>query len=477
MQIQSFSPLSGKKLATYTAVTSEEADAIIQRVVHSQIEWQKLGLSEKKKLFTNLQNIIRKEKKRIMETIYLEVGKPLADCEYEVEDILAGLEVYIGRLSEVEEKKSISFKDGIVDQSFFGIKHSRIGVTGVITPWNYPFWMPMTSIIPSLLAGSPVVLKPSEDAVGVGLLIEKIVRDAGFPMDSLRTVIGGAYIGSRIVASEQIGRLIFTGSTTVGLLIGNTRTKNKNNHFTLEMGGNSAGIIMDDAHLENAIKACFWNGCYYAGQACTSIKRLLVHKKVYSQVKKGIVELAKRYNQPEMLTQHIGAMIHENSMYQTEYRVQQAMKAGNRLLEGGTRVSREKLPHSFRKGNFFPVTVMEITNREVDLIQKETFAPVIPLISFNSLDEAIGIANETEFGLSANIFSSDQNTLDRLVEELDAGMIFVNDSEVAYPGGNFWKGLGQSYISTGADDRLDSMYEKKIVWKKDAQVERPYWFT
>ncbi|MGH7203041.1 MAG: aldehyde dehydrogenase family protein, partial [Candidatus Levyibacteriota bacterium] len=249
------------------------------------------------------------------------------------------------------------------------------------------------------------------------------------------------------------------------------------NNLTLEMGGKSAAILFDDANFENSLDAMFWNSVYYAGQVCTRTKRLLIHKNIYEKAKARLLFLAKKFNNPHVLTQSIGPIITKSTIHMLEHRISKAVAAGNILLEGGKHVAAADLPLEYKNGNFFPITVLEIKNREVDILQRETFAPVLPLIPFETLEEASVLANETKAGLSANIFTENEKNIAYLIEKLDAGMIFVNDSEVAYPGGNYWKGAGGSYLATGSDDRFECMFVKKVIWQKKSSVRREYWFA
>lgn len=476
MLIQSFSPLTGKKLAQYKTPTISQIARAIENSKRIKEKLITFSISKRAELFNNFKKLLLQKKKQIVNLIHEEVGKPIPDAEYEVIDIVEGIKKYLERIPELKFKQTIRFEENIIPETKFGILHKNIGVIGVIMPWNFPFWLPMTAIVPAVLCGNPVILKPSEYTCGVGLLIERIFKEAGFPEKTIQTVIGGPYIGSQIVQSEEIARIIFVGSTEVGLSIARSRIHNKSNQFTLEMGGNSAALIFEDANIENAILATFWNSCYYAGQTCSRPKRILIQNSIFEKVKKRLLELAKKYNQPENLVNKIGAIIEKNALNVFEYRVNQAVKKGNILLEGGKRLPESVIPKRYCKGNFFPITILEIKNRHVDLIQKETFAPILPLIPFNDLKEATAIANETVYGLSANIFSSNKKTIESLKKNLVAGMLFINDSELAYPGGNYWKGAGQSYLSTGTDEKLELMFEKIIVWDKKQEVNREYWF-
>jgi len=435
-----------------------------------------MGIGKRIAALKKFRLILSQEKERIVNLIHQEVGKPIADASYEVDDILSGIDIYIKRAKDLRNWQKLDYEKDIFPSTRFTRFRKNIGVIGAIMPWNFPFWMPMTVIVPAILSGNPVVLKSSEYACGTGLLIEKLFGRSDFPPNSVQTIIGGPYVGSKMVENEDIGRIFFVGSTETGLNIAHQRIRNKNNHFTLEMGGNSASIILADADLENAVPAVFWEGCYYAGQVCSGTKRLLVQKPIYDTVKNQLLSLAKKYNESHLLTDSIGAIITKEEMTVFEYRINQAIKAGNILLEGGRRLSEGELPDKYRGGNFFFITLMEIKNRNVALIQKETFAPILPLIPFKDAEEAIKIANETIYGLSANVFGTDKKTLDYFKQKLEAGMLFINDSELAYPGGNYWRGVGQSYLSTGPEDKLESMFDSIILWEKNPKTRREYWF-
>src|SRR3989338_7159745 len=182
MLIQSVSPLTGETINTYETFSASHVDQIINKAYSNQENFRKLSISEISKLFANLYSVINSQKDTISQLIHNEVGKSLPDAQYmEVDDILTGINKYLSRLQSFKDAQKMSVDRNIFPDSAFGLMNQHVGVIGVIMPWNYPFWMPMSFIVPALMNGNPVVFKPSSYAIGVGLMIEKIFYQAGFP--------------------------------------------------------------------------------------------------------------------------------------------------------------------------------------------------------------------------------------------------------------------------------------------------------
>lgn len=477
MRIQSINPLTGKRIAVFEPCSPQTFESVVSKANRYEQPFQKLGLEARAAHLRALAKLIHNKQHKITQAINTSVGKPIADAGSEVIDILAGIQLYLKRLPELRALLAGSHESGLVPDTDLMFEYQPVGTMGLIMPWNFPFWMPMGFIVPALLSGSPIILKPSPYAAPIGKLIEELVQGSGFAAEALQVVQGGPIVGNMVVNHQGIKRLAFVGSTDIGLHIAEQRVRQESNNFTLEMGGNSAAIVWRDAQVDNAVASIFWNGSYYAGQVCTGVKRVLVHDSLFDEVRDRLVVLADKYNQPARLVENVGAVISPEMVDQVEYRVTDAVKTGSKVLTGGQRVPAATLPAANQGGNFFPVTVVEVGDRHTDLVMKETFAPVLPLIRFRTIDEAVAIANETTYGLSANVFAENPETIRIFQKRLNAGMLFVNDSEVSYPGGNFWKGRAQSYLSTGEDDRLLAMYDKRLVWSKPSSVTRDYWFA
>lgn len=458
------------------ADTEWQVEARILRLKNNLSHTSESGKKSRIRNITRLRDLIKKYSSEIISKINEEVGKPVPDCEYEVFDTIEGLNTYLGRETEFVPINGRTELPSPIEDSQFCRYSQVLGVVGVITPWNFPFWMPMTVIVPALLTGNSVILKPSEYSTGVGLLIGRIIKEAGMGR-FFDISVGAGYTGSLIVQSEDVDAIFFVGSTEAGLSIARNRVKMFSNNFSLEMGGNSAAIIMDDADLDTAVHAVFWQGCYFAGQVCTGAKRILIHTDIYDRFTKRLKTLVDKYNIPENLTKSIGPLIDRDLLDYYEYKVDESRRSGNVLIAGGARVQEKDLLQKYSGGNYFQLTMMEMNNIEVSMYRSESFAPFFPCVRFSKIDEAVSLANDIEYGLSANILTKSNKNIDRFIRDLRVGMVFVNDSEVAYPGGNYWKGSGKSYLSTLSDDKLMAMHTAKYVWEKVTKKPRPYWFS
>ena len=404
-----YSPLTGKKLTPYTPSTDTQIDTALTKAEECQLLLNQTSLKQRLLWIDSLKHVLLNNKDILINTIHNEIGKPLSDCAYELNDIIDSIEIFKQNFTSCTCLLKHIIPHSPIPDTELSFVYKRKGLVGIITPWNFPFWMPMTMIIPSLLSGCSVILKPSEYSHKTGLLIQKFIELTDFPKNSVQVVIGAGRVGEYIVKDERIQHIFFVGSTNTGKTVAQSRIRSKSKGFTLEMGGNSAAIVTDKALLDNAIPAIFWNATYFAGQICTGIKRVIIHDSVFTKVRDTFIKSAQKINASTNIVTDIGPIISKDFLNTIEYRVACAVNKGNHLYTGGVRINNKNLPKKYHNGNFFPITVMEINNRNIDLIQTETFAPIIPLIRYRDEQEAIEIANETEYDLSANIFSEIKN--------------------------------------------------------------------
>jgi len=344
------------------------------------------------------------------------------------------------------------------------------GVVGIISPWNYPFSVPATETLAALVAGNAVVLKPSEFTSLVALELASLLHGAGVPPDVFHVVVGDGPTGAALLHS-QIHKLVFTGSVATGRRIAAAAAE-RLLPVVLELGGKDPMIVLEDADVEVASSAAVWGAFVNAGQACLSVERCYVHRSLYEPFLKACVEKTQRLRVGHGMDRDtdVGPMTHERQLRVVEAQVEDAKACGARVLAGGSRI-----PELGK--NFYHPTVLADVTHEMRIMREETFGPVLPVMAFDSDDEAVRLANDSEYGLAASVWTRDSARGESLARRIHAGTVMVNDviscfgiSEAPH-GGVKASGLGRTHGRLGLEEMVrvkyldtDRMAGTKKVW-------------
>jgi benzaldehyde dehydrogenase (NAD) len=296
-----------------------------------------------------------------------------------------------------------------------------LGVVGVIAPWNFPLFLAMRSVAPALALGNAVLLKPDlQSAVTGGALIARLFEDAGLPPGVLQVLPGGPATGDAVVRHPCVNMISFTGSTAVGRQIGEFcgRALKK---VALELGGNNAMIVLDDADLDGASSCAAWGGFLHQGQICMAAGRHLVHRSVADAYAAKLVERAKKLyvGDPNAGPAHLGPLINDRQTERVHRIVTESIAAGATLLAGGT-----------HEGRFYQPTVLSNVGVNMPAFAEEIFGPVAPITVFDTDEEAVALANSSEYGLAAAIHSRSTARALRMASQLKSGMVHINDQPV-----------------------------------------------
>jgi succinate-semialdehyde dehydrogenase/glutarate-semialdehyde dehydrogenase len=349
------------------------------------------------------------------------------------------------------------------------------GVVGIISPWNYPFSIPATEALAALVAGNAVVLKPSEFTSLVALELESLLHAAGVPENIFQVVVGDGATGAALLHSRGgpgIDKLVFTGSVATGKRIA-VAAAERLLPVVLELGGKDPMLVLDDADVDVASSAAVWGAFLNAGQTCLSVERCYVHRSLYDAFLKACIEKTKKLNVGPGLDREtdVGPMIHERQLQIVESHVDDSVARGARVLAGGSR-----LPELGK--NVYQPTVLADVTHEMRIMREETFGPVLPVMAFDSDEEAVRLANDTEFGLAASVWSRDRARGERLARRIQAGTVMVNDvvscfgiSEAPH-GGVKSSGVGRSNGRFGLEEMVRPKYldsdlmpgMKKVWW-------------
>ncbi len=339
-----------------------------------------------------------------------------------------------------------------------------LGVCGMITPWNFPMAIPSWKIMPALVCGNAVVIKPATDTPLSAINLVRTLDDAGLPKGVINLVTGtGSEVGIPLISHPSVKVVSFTGSTSVGRVVSEACAP-QFKHCHLEMGGKNVIIVMDDARLDLAVDGAIWGGFGTTGQRCTASSRIVVHKKVYKQFVKAFVDRAKSLRVGNGLNPDtdMGPSINENQLNTVMSYVKTGKKEGARLLCGGNRLTRGP----FAKGWFHEPTIFGDVDGKMRIACEEIFGPVVSVIPCGSLEEAIEIGNNVDYGLSSAIYTQDVNKAFAAMRDMYTGIFYVNAStigaEVHLPfGGTKNTGNGHREAGTAA---LDVFSEWKSIY-------------
>lgn len=410
--------------------------------------WRATPSIERGKLLFRVAALIRGRALELRDLISLEMGKTHAEAAIEVERSAEMLEFYagIGRLP---------FGNLIPDRRR-GVStwtvHEPIGVVLAITPWNDPLMVPCRKIAPALIAGNTVVLKPSPDTPTIALILAQLFEEAGVPAGVLNTITGDVSAwGDALTSDPRIAGVTFTGSTATGKFL-RRALANGRARLQTEMGGKNSAILMPDTDIEAALKALVPAIFGQTGQRCTAVSRLLVHRSILAKVEERIVELAKdvHVGAARLEATSMGPLVSERQREKVLGLVQDARTDGAEVAYGGAALT----DGDYGRGCFVMPTVLTGVTMQMRIWKEEVFGPVVAILPFDSLDEAIEMANDTEYGLAAGIFTNDLSAAHSFIDRIDTGQTVINlppsGWDVHQPFGGF-KDSGSPFKEHGLD--------------------------
>jgi succinate-semialdehyde dehydrogenase/glutarate-semialdehyde dehydrogenase len=446
-------PAMGQELATVPKMGYEETQSAIEAADAAFVIWRKKLASERAKCLLRLAAILRENQQDLATIMCLEMGKPIAQARGEVEYSAGFLDWYAFEAQSHFGETIPPTQAGRRETTW----KEPIGVVAAITPWNFPLAMAARKIAPALAAGCTVVLKPAEAAPLSALAFAGCAQEAGIPAGVLNVVTGKASeIGRALTESNRVRKLSFTGSTKTGkMLYANSAATMKK--LSLELGGNAPFIVFDDADLDAALKGLELSKFRNAGQTCVCANRIFLQKGIYETFKaklKARVEQMVVGNPIEEKTD-IGCLVNHHAFENVQHLVQTSVAAGAMIVTGGD------IPAGFQSPYFAP-TILEGVTAEMAICQEEIFGPVAVLMAFETEEDVVKMANDTDYGLAAYFYTSDYQRAFRVSERLEYGMVGVNTghvSSVAAPfGGYKHSGLGREASRYGLEEFLETKY-------------------
>ena len=470
-KIASVNPATQEVLREFECAGAADVAAAVERARSAQPEWAELGLRRRIEILREFQRRLYSRKSEIAAAITREAGKPVAESLVtEVLVVLDAARFLIENAWALLRDEPVPHGNLVTKLKRGWLVREPHGVIGIISPWNYPFSIPATETLAALVAGNAVVLKPSEFTPLVALELASLFHGAGVPQDVFQVMVGEGPAGAALVQSS-IDKLVFTGSVTTGRRIAALAAE-RLLPVVLELGGKDPMLVLDDADVDVASSAAVWGAFVNAGQACLSVERCYVHHSLYEAFAAACAAKTKQLRVGNGMDVHtdVGSMIRERQVGIVESHVEDAKARGARVLAGGHR-----LPQL--GPNFYAPTVLADVKQEMRIMREETFGPVLPMMSCDGDDEAVHLANDSEYGLAASIWTRDAKRGERLARRVHAGTVMVNDviscfgiSEAPH-GGVKASGVGRTHGRFGLDEMVrvkyldtDRMPGMKKVW-------------
>ena len=450
-----FNPATEEVIAVVTKGTAEDARAAIDYAEQAQLAWEKLPAIERAGYLRKIASGIRERSEEIGRTISAEMGKVLPLARVEV-NFTADYMDYMAEWARRYEGEIVQ-SDRPNEHIF--IYKKPIGVTTGILPWNFPFFLIARKMAPALVTGNTIVVKPSVDSPINAVLFSEIVHQVGLPKGVFNVVHGsGGEIGYELSANPKVGLVSLTGSEPAGRKVMEAASQNITK-VNLELGGKAPAIVFADADLDLAAKAIVASRVINSGQVCNCAERIYVQREVKEAFTEKLVELMKKVRFGDPLADEsldMGPMVNFQGQQHAQKMVDEAIKAGGKLLLGGKAVQ--------GKGHYFEPTVIADVSNDMAILREEIFAPVIPVATFDTVDEVIQLANDCEYGLTSSVYTQNINKAMKVISRLKFGETYVNRENFEAMQG-FHAGWRKSGIG-GADGKhgLEEYLQTHVVY-------------
>lgn len=459
-RIVKYNPATLELIGELDATAPEDIPAIISKARAAQAEWASMPLEERRSALKRLQTHVASHLDDIARVVSEETGKPRVEAiNADLMCALSATMYSIETMPSLFRPRRVGFGNLSVAMRYLGrrsyIQPRPLGVVAIIAPWNYPLGIPFSEAVMAVAAGNAVILKPSCETPFTGLEVLKAFIAAGVPEDLVQVVIGnGGRVGNAL-ASSNVDRVIFTGSTEVGRNI-MAAAAQRLTPVTMELGGKDPMIVLSDADLQRAASAAAW-GCYVnAGQTCVCIKRIYVQESVYEPFLRlfsdevSRIKLGYGWDDPDV---GMGPLINDRAVCDMEAQVARAVEQGGRVLFGGRRLN--------MKGHFFEPTAIVDAGQSSDIVQEETFGPIVAILRFRDEEEAVALANDSRYALSGSVWTADLARGRSIAERMNGGTINVNNVGYTFGlastpwGGRKDSGFGHTHGAEGFAELLE----------------------
>ncbi len=455
--LEVLNPANEQVVGRVPACGKDELDRAVAAARRAFKDWKKTSPEERQKVVQGIAAAIKENADELFRLLTSEQGKPHAQAQQEI----------YGAAGLAAAQSTLTLDDVVNQDDDTRLSRTRrvpVGVVGGIVPWNFPVMMAIQKIVPALVAGCTIVLKPSPFTPLTTLRIAELIKDV-VPADTVNIITGEDSLGPMITEHPDIDKITFTGSTATGKKIMEGASGDLK-RITLELGGNDASIVLPDADVEKVAEQLFWSSFSNAGQVCIAAKRVYIHKDIYDDLSKAIAEYAKTVVVGDGSQQGTGVgPIQNKKQYERVLElIQDAKDNGYKFLTGG-----DKDPSG--TGYYVPITILDNPPEDARIVAEEQFGPVMPLLKFDSIDEVIERANNSEYGLAGAVWTKDTDKGVEIAEQLETGTVWINEFMHLSPfspfGGHKQSGFGAEY---GLDGLKEFTYPQVITVKRDAAV-------
>jgi succinate-semialdehyde dehydrogenase/glutarate-semialdehyde dehydrogenase len=454
MAIATINPATGKTIKNFEALTDSQVDQKIRRAAEVFPTFRKLSFAERGRMMIKAAEILESEKQSLGRMMTTEMGKTLRSAEDEAVKCAWGCRYYAEHAERFLADEAIQTP---ASRSF--IRYQPLGVILVVMPWNYPFWQVFRFIAPGLMAGNVGLLKHASNVPQCALKIEEILLRAGFPEGAFQTLLIGSDKVDRILDDSRVAAATLTGSEGAGIQVGSGAAK-RIKKVVLELGGSDPFIVMPSANLDEAVAVGVKARVVNNGQSCIAAKRFIVAEQIADKFESAFVKTMQnlKLGDPFDEKTDVGPLATAEAVTSLHADVRKTIDAGAKLLTGGKPAE--------RTGSFYEPTVLTNIPKNSPAYGEELFGPVASIFRVKDADDAIRIANDSRFGLGASAWTNDKNEQERFINELEAGMVFINQMVASDPrvpfGGVKRSGYGRELSTYG----IREFTNVKTVWVK-----------
>ncbi len=452
MRIESKNPATNRTIEVFTEYSEEQVDGLIQQTHETFLEWKNTTFSERSKLMLKVAATLRKNKEEYARIMTIEMGKPITQAIAEVEKCAWVCQYYAENTESILQNEIIQ-----TDASESYVEFDPIGIVLAVMPWNFPFWQVFRFAAPALMAGNVALLKHASNVPLSALAIEEIFQLAGFPQNAFTTLLISSREVQRVIENPLVQASTITGSEPAGSKVAEISGKNIKTSV-LELGGSDPFIILEDADIEKAAKIGVFARIINNGQSCIAAKRFIYVEKIAEQFEKLFTEnMSKlKIGNPLDIETELGPIAREDLLLELDIQVQTSIKQGATLLLGGYRIE--------GIGAFYQPTILSNVKKGMLAYSDELFGPVAILIKVKDEEEAIQVANDSEFGLGASLWTSDLEKAKLIAKRIESGSVFINGmvkSDPRLPFGGIKKsGFGRELSHYGIKEFVNI----KTIW-------------
>jgi aldehyde dehydrogenase (NAD+) len=454
-------------LGQFARSQTEDVGAAVQGAAAAYPAWRRTPAPVRGAILTRMGRLMEARKEDLAQQMVQEMGKVLVEARGDVQEAI-DMAHYMAAFGRLPNGSLVPSER---EEVYCAAQRVPVGVVGLITPWNFPIAIPSWKMFPALMAGNTIVFKPAEDTPGLACTFVELLIEAGIPQGVVNLVTGyGLEAGAALVEHPGVATISFTGSTEVGRTIA-SQCGQLMKRVSCELGGKNAIVVLDDANLELALKGALWSAFGTAGQRCTAASRLIVQRGVKRRFRDALVERTEALRMgagvdPEA---QIGPVINRKQLQRIHGYVEIGRAEGAQVLTGGRILDQDP----YGAGCFYAPTVLDEVEMDMRVAQEEIFGPVTALIEVDSLDDALRAANGTRYGLSLSLYTRDVNRAFRAIQELEAGLVYINlptsGAEIQLPFGGV-KQTGNGHREAGWM-AMDYCTEWKSVYVNYSETE------